>query len=83
MNNQIYEIAGVLIGKDIKLKDLKGMGFGPAGPVGSWAIAWDHYALAGDALVASTLDGNGFADIKGVKIGPESTVHELMSALGK
>jgi hypothetical protein len=73
-----------LVGKDFKLKELKEKGLGPAnGPVGSWALAWDHYALAGDALTAAEVDANGFVNVKGVKIGPDHTVGDLINALQK
>jgi hypothetical protein len=79
-NKQINEIVGVLIGKDTKLRDLNQDNM----PMTGWAVAWSHYALVGDALEASAsrLDADGFANINGVRIGPENTVQELLTALG-
>jgi hypothetical protein len=82
MGTELFDVASVLIGKDAKLKDLKAKGLGPDnGAVAGWAVAWSHYAVAGDALVAAKLDSKGFADVNGVKIGPDNTVDDLLAAL--
>lgn len=84
MDTKALDVVGILIGKDFKLKELKGQGLGPdTGPIGSWALAWDHYALVGDALTPAEVDANGFVNVKGVKIGPDHTVGDLIKALQK
>jgi hypothetical protein len=82
MKTQIADAAEALLGPNTKLKDLKSKGVGYDPLInGNWAVAWSHYALAGDAYTAPTLDAAGALDIKGMKIGPENTVADLLTAI--
>jgi hypothetical protein len=84
MSEKIYKEAAELLGPETKLGDLYKSGHGPRGTeTGSWALGWSHYFAAGDAHTAPELDDKGYLDIKGTKIGPESTVAELFSAIQK
>lgn len=82
MDPKMLDVVGALIGKGVKLKDLKGKGLGPdIGPVANWAVAWSHYALAGDAKVGAPVDAAGVMNIGNHKIGPDDTIEQLLEAI--